>query len=122
MLCASVLVASFFEPIIVVVAVRGVRAAGIAVACCCVDEFDVLVDDEATVARLYASDYIKRNNIIIIIITIQTTLKQTILTIVSDQLLNKRPDERFSNGMNGSYCLKNVVIMRTYINIDATHR
>jgi hypothetical protein len=45
-----------------------------------------------------------------------------LFTIVSDQLLNNIPDERFSKGINGSYCLKNTVIMRTYINIEATHK
>lgn len=32
------------------------------------------------------------------------------------------PDETFSNGIKGSYCLKNVVITFTYINIEITHR
>lgn len=51
------LLASFFELInVAVVAVSGVRAAGVAVICGCVDELLVFADDDAAVARRYASD------------------------------------------------------------------
>ena len=48
--CPSLLFVSFFELIIVVVAVSGVRAAGMAVICCGVDALMVLGVVEAVVA------------------------------------------------------------------------
>ena len=35
------------------------------------------------------------------------------LTTISDQLLNRIPEVKFSKGINGSYCLKKRVIIRT---------
>jgi len=43
-------------PTNVVVAVSGVRAAGITVTCCCADKLVAPFDGVATVARRYASD------------------------------------------------------------------
>ncbi len=54
--CPSLLFASFFELIIVVVAVSGVRAAGITVGCWWVNTLGTLGVDEPTVALRYASD------------------------------------------------------------------